>query len=172
MAVFAAACGTSSSEHPSLIDATPSSTDTSPPDVPSIDATDETPDGCPIDRPVDGSACSIPKTSRCSYADPCPNAPTQGATDIFQCIDHIWTVPPAGTYAIPCPTPMPSPGDPCLCAAHMPTGCIVSVCADLAPDAYLICDDATKSWRAQSVPCNPPPPDADVDGDDSDADAF
>ena len=66
---------------------------------------------------------------------------------------------------------MPTPGDVCLCAAHMPVGCIVAVCADLAPSAFLICDDATKSWRAQEVPCNPPPPDADVDVDVDETDA-
>jgi len=165
--LLATACGASST------DAEPNDSaaahDAAEADVVSADSPPDAAEGCPAERPIYGGSCSVPKTSRCTYADPCPLAPSAGGTDTFECLDHIWTVPVTGTYAIPCPTPLPSPGDACLCAAHMPVGCIVAACPDLAPEALLVCDDATKSWSAQEMPCNPTKPDADIDADDADA---
>lgn len=131
---------------------------------------DATSPPCPPTRPLLGTACALPKTQRCAYLDPCPSAPTHGGNDVLLCVDRAWSIA-TDAYSLDCPTPHPTPGDACLCAAHFPSGCVIGVCPDLALRDFLICDDASKSWIAQSVPCNPPPPDAGPDADaDPDAD--
>jgi hypothetical protein len=127
---------------------------------------------CPEARPVLGEHCSAPKDWRCPYADPCPQAPSGGGDDDFACVEHQWLAV-GDAYVIECPTPPPEAGTECLCAAHLPSGCILQVCPDLVPMVFDVCDDSLRQWRIQEVPCNPPPPgDADVDGDaDGDADA-
>lgn len=128
---------------------------------------------CPDVRPIIGSECHLPRTLLCPFPDPCPQAPTTGSMDTFFCLSAMWTTD-LDAYMLDCPTPPPAAGSECLCAAHqMNEGCINLHCVDGAPSGWVICDDESKQWIQQPLPCNPPGADAgdasgaDVDGGDA-----
>lgn len=119
---------------------------------------------CPAERPPIASPCSLPRTVQCTYPDICPQAPKAGSVDVFTCLSGYWT-PDADAYMLDCPTPPPTPHAECLCAAHqLYEGCVNLHCIDGEPSGWVVCDDTTKQWQQQPLPCNPPSPDAASDG--------
>jgi len=123
---------------------------------------------CPDARPILGAECHLPRTLGCPFPDICPQAPSPGGNDTFICLSGAWSTDP-DAYMLDCPTPPPDAGSTCLCAAHqLYEGCVNLLCYDGEPSAWVICDDQTKAWIEEPLPCNPPPLDADVDDADAD----
>jgi len=85
--------------------------------------------------------------------------------DVFYCFAAAWTTD-QDAYMLDCPDSPPEVHTDCLCAAHqLNEGCVNLHCFDGEPSGLAVCDDESKQWIEQLLPCNPPAADAgDADG--------